>query len=75
MFNTIFFKSETSAGKQDISLARSREIGDTISDKDDQRDGAVLSCQLLRGGVLVLINRKCFVVTELGVMSPNRLPF
>jgi hypothetical protein len=73
VLDAVFLESETTTRKEDVGFARGGEVGHAISHEDDQRDLVLAKFGLGEGPRLV--DGKRLVMTQLGVVAPDGLPF
>ena len=73
MLDAVFFETEAPTREEDVGLSCGRQVGDAVTDKDDERDCAIGGGE---GGVTAVVGYGAgFVVTELAVVEPDRVPF
>jgi hypothetical protein len=72
LLDAVLFEAKAAPGKEDVCLSRGREVADAVANEDDQGDCAVVAFEF-RGGT-GLLHAACFVVAEIAVVQPERLP-
>lgn len=72
VLNAVLFQTKALASEQDVGLASSGEVGDTVADEDDEGDGAVFAFELGLGAGF--LDGAGFVVAQVTIVEPEGFP-